>query len=318
MKILVTGSAGFIGMHVCKQLLKNHKIIGIDVLNSYYDINLKKLRLKKLKKNKNFKFYKVNINNYNKLRLIFKKVKPQIVIHLAAEVGVRYSLEKPKNYLNSNIIGFFNIIENCRLTKVNKLFYASSSSIYGKNKKKFKENLITDNPLSIYAASKKAGELLAEVYCNLYNISAIGLRFFTVYGPYGRPDMAIFKFTESIFRKKPITIYDKGNLQRDFTYVDDVVNHINNLIYKNFDKHEIFNIGNTKPVKVIKLVSLLEKAIGIKAKKIFTKSPNTEVYKTSADDLKIRKFSHLKKRTPLDKGIKNFISWYKNYRKINF
>ena len=316
MKIIITGCAGFIGMHLSQKLLKRHQVVGIDNLNNYYDVALKKDRLKILKKNKNFKFYKIDINNYEKLKLIFNQIKPKIVIHLAGEVGVRYSLKKPRKYINSNIVGFFNILENCKNIKVKKLFYASSSSVYGNNNKIFIEKLNTDKPLSVYAATKKSAELLAHSYSHLYNLSTIGLRFFTVYGPYGRPDMAIFNFTSKIYKKKLISVYGKGNLERDFTYIDDIIVHINNLIPKKFYGHNIFNIGNAKPIKVGKLISLLEQAIGIKAKIALFKTPNTEVNKTSANISKLKKFSLVEKRTSVDTGISKFINWYKEYKKI--
>ena len=213
-------------------------------------------------------------------------------------------------------MGFLNVLEICKSQKVKKLFYASSSSVYGDNKKQFTENLNTDKPLSIYAASKKGAEILAAAYSHLYKLQIVGLRFFTVYGPYGRPDMAMYNFTESIYKKKAINIYDHGKLERDFTYIDDVVFYINKMITKNFSNHEIFNIGNTSPVKVMKLISLLEQTIGIKAKIKLLKVPNTEVYKTHANISKLGKISLLKKRTSIKNGIFNFIDWYKKYKKI--
>ena len=213
-------------------------------------------------------------------------------------------------------MGFLNVLESSKNEKVKKLFYASSSSVYGdNNKKQFSENLNTDNPLSIYAASKKGAEVLAAAYGHLYNFPIIGLRFFTVYGPYGRPDMAIFNFTESIYKKKVINVYGDGNLERDFTYIDDVIFHINKMVTKKFIKNEIFNIGNTKPIKVMKLIILLEQAIGIKAKINLLKKPSTEVYKTCANISKLEKVSLLKKKTSIKKGVLNFVNWYKNYKK---
>jgi UDP-glucuronate 4-epimerase len=314
MKIIVTGCAGFIGMHLSQKLLKKHQVVGIDNLNNYYDTALKKNRIKILKKNKNFLFYKSNINNNKKLSNIFKNIKPSIVIHLASEVGVRNSSKRPRSYLNTNILGFLNILENCKEQNVDKLFYASSSSVYGDNKNEFRENLNTNNPLSIYAASKKASEILAAAYSHLYKFSITGLRFFTVYGPYGRPDMAIYKFTDSIYKNKPISVYGLGKLERDFTYIDDVVFYINKLLNKKLKKHDIFNIGNTKPVKVIKLISYLEEAIGIKAKINFLKTPKTEVYKTCANISKLRNKCSSKKNTTIKVGIYNFIKWYKSYK----
>ena len=316
MKILVTGCAGFIGMHICQKLLKKHEVVGVDNLNTYYDVNLKKSRLKILKNYKKFKFHKIDINNYQKITKIFKSTKPKLVLHLAAEVGVRYSLKKPEKYVKSNIIGFFNILENCKNLNIKKLFYASSSSVYGNRNNNFKESALTDKPLSVYAASKKANELLAFSYSHLYKINTVGMRFFTVYGPYGRPDMAIFNFTESIYKKKPIAIFGKGNLKRDFTYIDDVTFHINNLIKKNIFGHQVFNIGNTRSIKVKFLISLLENLIGIKAITKFYNTPNTEVNETKANISKIKKISHLKNKTSIKKGIFKFITWYKNYKKI--
>ena len=317
MKILITGCAGFIGMHLSNKLLEKYNVIGIDNINNYYDTNLKKKRLKILKRKKNFSFFKIDITNHKKLNLIFKKTKPKIVIHLASEVGVRNSSKRPRSYVNTNIMGFLNILESCKNQNIDKLFYASSSSVYGDNKKKFVEKLKTSNPLSIYAASKKGSEILAAAYSYLYNLPIIGLRFFTVYGPYGRPDMAIFKFTDSIYKKKAITVYGHGNLKRDFTYVDDVVLYISNLVNKNFSKHEIFNIGNTKSVSVKKLISYLESAIGIKAKIKLKKTPKTEILKTCANISKLRRLTSLKKTTSIKEGIYKFVDWYKTYKNNN-
>jgi len=317
MKILVTGCAGFIGMHLCQKLLKKNDVIGIDNINSYYDVNLKKTRLKVLKKNKNFFFFKTNINNHRKLNLIFNKTRPKIVIHLAAEVGVRYSLEHPRKYINSNIVGFFNILENCNKFKIKKLFYASSSSVYGNSSKKaFKENMATEKQLSIYAATKKASEIIANSYSYLYNFPIIGLRFFTVYGPFGRPDMAIFKFTDSIYKKKKIQIYNRGDLKRDFTYIDDVVYYLSNMINRKFPNiHQVYNIGNTHPVKVSKVIFLIENALNLKAKKTFSKAPKTEVISTSANLIKLNTLLILKKKTSIERGINKFVNWYINFYK---
>jgi UDP-glucuronate 4-epimerase len=304
-------------MHLCQKLLKKNDVIGIDNINSYYDVNLKKTRLKVLKKFKNFSYYKININNCRKLNLIFNKTRPRIVIHLAAEVGVRYSLVHPRKYINSNIVGFFNILENCNKFRINKLFYASSSSVYGDSQKKsLNENLVTEKQLSIYAATKKASEIIANSYSYLYNFPIIGLRFFTVYGPFGRPDMAIFKFTDLIYKKKKIEIYNRGDLKRDFTYIDDVVYYISNMINRKFPKiHQVFNIGNTQPVRVSKIVSLIENALNIKAKKKFIKAPKTEVLSTSANLIKLNTLLILKKKTSIKNGINKFVNWYINFYK---
>ncbi len=317
MKILVTGCAGFIGMHLCKKLLDKNYVIGIDNINSYYDINLKKDRLKILKKYKKFKFFKLDITDFKKLNKVFSKINPSIVIHLASEVGVRNSSKRPRSYISTNITGFINILEACKDKNIKKIFYASSSSVYGKNKKKkFVETLNTDKPLSIYAATKKSAEVLAAAYSHLYNLTTIGLRFFTVYGPYGRPDMAIYDFTESIYKNKKINIYDKGKLGRDFTYIDDVIFYINKILRRKFYKNEILNIGNTETIKVTKIINLLEKNIGKKAKISLSKIPKTEVYKTKADITKLKKIGSIKKRTPIKKGILHFVNWYKVYKNI--
>ena len=317
MKILVTGCAGFIGMHLCKKLLDKNYVIGIDNINSYYDINLKKDRLKILKKYKKFKFFKLDITDFKKLNKAFSKINPSIVIHLASEVGVRNSSKRPRSYISTNINGFLNILEACKDKNIKKIFYASSSSVYGKNKKKkFVETLNTDKPLSIYAATKKSAEVLAAAYSHLYNLTTIGLRFFTVYGPYGRPDMAIYDFTESIYKNKKINIYDKGKLGRDFTYIDDVIFYINKILRRKFYKNEILNIGNTETIKVTKIINLLEKNIGKKAKISLSKIPKTEVYKTKADITKLKKIGSIKKRTPIKKGILHFVNWYKVYKNI--
>ncbi len=316
MKILITGCAGFIGMHLCQKLLGENDVFGIDNLNHYYDPKLKKLRLHILKKNKNFKFFKININNKKKLKLILKKIKPKLIIHLASEVGVRNSITRPRSYINTNILGFLNILECSKELQIKKIFYASSSSVYGNNNKKnLIENKSTDKPISIYAASKKSAEILASAYSHLYKIEIVGLRFFTVYGPYGRPDMAIYKFTDAIYKKEKIQVYDKGKLERDFTYIDDITFHIKNIIKKKFAGHQIFNIGNTYPITVKKVIALLEKNIGLKANINFTKMPKTEVYKTHANITKLKKISNLKKKTPINLGIYRFVKWFKSYKK---
>ena len=230
-KILITGCAGFIGYHLTKRLSKNFKVVGIDNLNPYYDVRLKKDRLKDLNKERNFKFFKVDIESFNLLKKIFKKNKFNTVIHLAAQAGVRYSLVNPSRYINTNINGFFNVIENCKIFKVKNFLYASTSSVYG-NQSKFpiEENFDTSSPIQLYAATKKSNELLAHCYSHLYKIKTIGLRFFTVYGPWGRPDMALFKFTNNILKNKTIEIFNYGTHTRDFTYIDDIIEGVVNVI----------------------------------------------------------------------------------------
>jgi len=241
-KILITGSAGFIGYHLCRSLINDKfEILGLDNLNDYYDVNLKISRLDKLKRFKNFSFKKIDISNRVSLTNAFKKFNPDIVINLAAQAGVRYSIENPYAYLDSNLVGFLNIIELCRNNNVKNFIYASSSSIYGANKKSpFSESDRVDSPISFYGASKKANELIAHSYSHLYNLKTTGLRFFTVYGPWGRPDMAMFIFTKRILENKPIEVYNNGKMKRDFTYIDDIIMGIRSAIEKNYD-YEIFN-----------------------------------------------------------------------------
>ena len=283
MKILVTGSSGFIGFHLSKLLLeKGHKVHGVDNMNKYYDVKLKKTRLKILKKNKNFSFAKINIENEKKLKKTFKKFKPKITIHLAAQAGVRYSIDKPRVYLDSNITGSFNIIEASHENNVKHLIMASSSSVYGANKKiPFKEIDKTETQLSVYAATKKANESMAHSYSNIWNIPITMLRFFTVYGPWGRPDMALFKFTKGVLENKKIDIYNFGKMYRDFTYIDDIVNGIILLINKAPNKKQknkykndslssvapfrILNIGNTKKVFLLNFIKQIELVLGKKA-----------------------------------------------------
>jgi UDP-glucuronate 4-epimerase len=319
MNILVTGAAGFIGMHTCKKLLKNHKVIGIDNFDKYYSVYLKKKRIEQLVKNRNFYFAKIDIRNNLKLNKIFKKFKPKIVIHLAAQAGVRYSLKNPEKYIQSNILGFFNILENCKNNNSKKLIYASTSSVYGNIKKfPFKENMSTSAPLSVYAVTKKTNELLAYSYHHLYNLKTIGLRFFTVYGPWGRPDMALFSFVKSIIKKNIITIYGRGKLRRDFTYIDDVVNQIEKItkLDVKFYNNQILNIGGGKPVKLMNFIKIIEKYLLIKAKIKFIRTPKTDVKFTYADSSKLRKLTKINFKTDIDKGVFAFVNWYKNFYKV--
>jgi UDP-glucuronate 4-epimerase len=319
MNILVTGAAGFIGMHTCKKLLKNHKVIGIDNFDKYYSVYLKKKRIEQLVKNRNFYFAKIDIRNNSKLNKIFKKFKPKIVIHLAAQAGVRYSLKNPEKYIQSNILGFFNILENCKNNNSKKLIYASTSSVYGNIKRfPFKENMSTSAPLSVYAVTKKTNELLAYSYHHLYNLKTIGLRFFTVYGPWGRPDMALFSFVKSIIKKNIITIYGRGKLRRDFTYIDDVVNQIEKItkLDVKFYNNQILNIGGGKPVKLMNFIKIIEKYLLIKAKIKFIRTPKTDVKFTYADSSKLKKLTKINFKTDIDKGVFAFVNWYKNFYKV--
>lgn len=318
-KVLVTGSAGFIGMHLCLKLLKTFQVIGIDNINDYYDIKLKQSRLRILKNNKKFIFFKSDINNFKHIYDIFKKVKPDIVINLAAQAGVRYSLKHPRKYLSTNIDGFFNILECCRIFKVKKLLYSSSSSVYGSQiSGPFKESSNTDRPLSIYAATKKSNELMANVYNHLYDTKCIGLRFFTVYGPWGRPDMALFSFVKSIIKKNIIKIYGKGKLRRDFTYIDDIVDQVEKIIKLDlkFYNNQILNIGGGKPVKLMNFIKIIENHLSIKAKIKFIRTPKTDVKFTYADPSRLQKLTKLNFKTDINNGIFNFVKWYKNFYKL--
>ncbi|WP_188205308.1 SDR family NAD(P)-dependent oxidoreductase [Desemzia incerta] len=330
-KILVTGAAGFIGMHVSESLLKKgHQVIGADVLNDYYDVNLKLERLNKLKDNELFTFIKMDISDKEKLEETFEKYRPTIVINLAAQAGVRYSIENPDVYIQSNIIGFFNILEACRRFPVDHLLYASSSSVYGSNKKvPFEETDFVDNPVSLYAATKKSNELMAHTYSHLYNIPATGLRFFTVYGPMGRPDMAYFGFTDKYFNNEPIHIFNNGDfnndLYRDFTYIDDIVTGISRLLnqppVKKPDQapHSVFNIGNNNPEKLMVFINSLEQALSnslgreVEFEKIYEPIKQGDVPATYASTDKLQKEIGFKPETTIQEGLQKFTDWYVDY-----
>ena len=336
-KILVTGIAGFIGFHLCKKLIaKGYKIIGIDNLNDYYDPNLKKSRIRKLQtisehKLNSFEFYISNLESIDKIEEIFRKHSPNIVINLAAQAGVRYSVTNPIEYINSNIYGFLNILENCKKAKVEHLIYASSSSVYGGNKKiPFSENDPVEHPVSLYASTKRSNELMAHNYSHLFNLPTTGLRFFTVYGPWGRPDMAPMIFAKSIFSKKPIKIFNYGKMSRDFTFIDDTVEYIYRLLDKppisskfinqniipideSWAPFRILNVGNGNPLSLMNFINLLESEIGISADKLFIEMKKEDVKETAADITKIIKLTGYKPKTLLVDGIKEFITWYKDY-----
>ena len=295
MKILVTGAAGFIGFHICKYLLDNTKynVSSIDSITDYYDVSLKKNRLKILKNYKNFFFYKFDLKNNKKILNNFKINQYDIVLHLAAQAGVRYSIENPRSYLDSNIIGFFNILDASRVNKVKHFLFASSSSVYGKSDKfPLKESYSTSSPLSFYASTKKSNEVMAYSYSNIYKLPCSALRFFTVYGPYGRPDMSLFKFTKSILEKKSIQLFNKGNHERDFTYIDDISISLSKLIKKipkNKVPFEVYNLGSSNPRNLSNSVELIEKYTGIKAKKNYIAMQKGDVYKTHASNVKLKK-----------------------------
>ena len=315
--ILITGCAGFIGFHFTKFLLnKNYKVIGIDMLNHYYDINLKKKRLSLLK-DKNFKFFKLDIQNKKKLNSIFKSFHIENVVNLAAQAGVRDAINKPRKYLNYNIIGFLNIIELCRNYNIKHLVYASTSSVYGLNKKlPFKESDKTENQTQFYAVTKKTNELMAHVWSEIHRLPTTGLRFFTVYGPWGRPDMALYKFTKNILEEKSIPLHNNGNHIRDFTYVDDVVKGIYlamKKIPKNNIPSAIYNLGNNKEVKLKYFVSLIEKYSKKKAKFNILPLQKGDILRTKANISLARKKLGYNPSTSIEKGIKKFIDWYKEY-----
>ena len=316
-KLLVTGAAGFIGYHLSKSLLKDgFDVYGLDNINDYYDVNLKYSRLNELKKFSNFNFYKLDISNYEDLSNVFKEINPNKVINLAAQAGVRYSIENPFAYMASNIVGFLNIIELCRHYSVEGLIYASSSSVYGGNKKiPFSVEDRVDDPISFYAASKRSNELIANTYSHLYGLHTTGLRFFTVYGPWGRPDMAMFIFADKISRGEKIEVYNNGNMKRDFTYIDDIVNGIRASIDKNY-KCEIFNLGNNKSEELMHIVSSIENSLGKKALIDFKPIQPGDVKKTNANIDKSKKLLGYAPNINVDFGIEKFISWYKDYHSV--
>ena len=315
-RLLVTGCAGFIGMHLCKRLLEDgYEIYGIDNLNDYYDPKLKYDRLEILSQNKMFKFDKIDISDYETLFSVFSKVKPHKVVNLAAQAGVRHSIEDPHTYIKSNVNGFLNILECCRYNKVKNLIYASSSSVYGDNKKiPFSINDKVDNPISIYAVTKRSNELMAHSYNYLYGLSSTGLRFFTVYGPWGRPDMAISIFTKNILEKNTFSVFNHGNLSRDFTYIEDIIDGIILSINHNYT-FEIFNLGNNKPVNLMDVLKILENNLGQKAKIKFSDLQLGDVKDTSADIEYSKEKLGYNPKTSIDKGLKKFIDWYQSYNK---
>lgn len=329
--ILVTGAAGFIGSFLSKKLLKsfnNIKLIGIDCITDYYDVSLKQERLKMLSSYENFKFLKGDISDKNFINNIFTEYKPSIVVNLAAQAGVRYSITNPDAYINSNILGFYNILEACRSFPVEHLVYASSSSVYGSNEKvPYSTEDKVDNPVSLYAATKKSNELFAHAYSKLYKIPSTGLRFFTVYGPMGRPDMAYFKFANKLVKGESIQIYNNGDMYRDFTYIDDIVEGIINVMQKSPEEtkdrapYKVYNIGNSSPEKLLRFVEILETClinediIKEPGKKEFLPMQPGDVYQTFADVSELEKDFGFKPSTSLTEGLTNFAKWYKGYYK---
>ena len=314
MKILVTGSAGFIGYHLCNSLLNDgYDILGIDNINNYYNKNLKLERLEILKKYKNFNFKKIDISNRENVAKIFKNFKPYKVINLAAQAGVRFSIENPYAYIDSNIIGFINLIEISKQNDVNGFIYASSSSVYGGNKKlPFSESDMTNDPISLYGATKKSNELIANSYSSLYGLNTTGLRYFTVYGPWGRPDMAYFSFTKKILAEEPIEVYNNGKMKRDFTFIDDIILGTKSALEKNY-KCEIFNLGNNKNEELMDLIKVLENELSKEAIVKFLPMQSGDVIETYANiDKSIEKLNYNPK-TSINDGIPTFINWYKKY-----
>jgi len=320
MKILITGVAGFIGFHLAEKLLKlKYEVYGIDNLNNYYDIELKKNRLKKFKENKNFKFYFSSLSEKSKLNNIVKKNKIKYIVNLAAQAGVRYSIDNPEQYFKSNIEGFFNILEISKNNKIKHLIYASTSSVYGDNKKfPLEEKSQTDKPLSFYAASKKTNEVMAYSYSHIYKIPTTGLRFFTVYGPFGRPDMALFKFTKSILSNKYLSLFNNGNHIRDFTYIDDITDGIMLLIKKPSKKsvpYNIFNIGSNSPKPLKEFIKKIEFFLKQKSKTRNLPLQLGDIKKTHASIDALSKYIKYKPKYNINIGIKHFIDWYKSYYK---
>lgn len=334
-KILVTGAAGFIGYHLCEKLLSlGHDVVGLDNINAYYDVNLKYSRLHNLgiaqadiaynkitessKYPNRFSFIKLDLEDRVNLPALFDKENFQAVCNLAAQAGVRYSLENPFAYIESNVLGFMNVLEACRDFKVSKLVYASSSSIYGSNDKvpfSIEDNV--DHPISLYAATKKSNELMAHTYSHLFGIQTIGLRFFTVYGPWGRPDMAMFLFTEAILNNKPIKVFNNGALSRDFTYIDDIVEGVTaSILSEDKSPYKLYNIGNSRPVKLLDFIEEIEKATHLKADKQFLPMQPGDVEKTWADVADMQKDFGYQPKIGIAEGVRNFIEWYRQYYDI--
>lgn len=318
MKILVTGAAGFIGFHLCQRLLsQGQRVIGLDNLNDYYDVSLKKARLAQLNEKENFSFAKLDLADRQGMAEFFARKKPALVVHLAAQAGVRYSLENPHAYVDSNLVGFVNVLEGCRHHSVEHLVYASSSSVYGANKKiPFSVQDNVDHPVSLYAATKKANELMAHTYSHLYGIPTTGLRFFTVYGPWGRPDMAYFSFTKAILAGEPIKVFNHGKMRRDFTYIDDVVEGLVRVLShvpNGSIPYQLYNIGNHSPVNLGDFIEILEGCMGKKAEKVFLPMQPGDVPETYANVENLMVDVGFAPATSLVHGLEEFISWYRSF-----
>ncbi|MCW8193267.1 NAD-dependent epimerase [Proteobacteria bacterium 005FR1] len=332
MKVLVTGAAGFIGFHLSRVLLaRGDQVVGIDSLNDYYDVRLKQARLAQLEEHPSFSFVKMDVADREGIADLFREQRFERVAHLAAQAGVRYSIENPQAYIDANIVGFGNILEGCRHNGVEHLAYASSSSVYGANQAQpFSEHHNVDHPIALYAASKKANELMAHAYSSLYKLPTTGLRFFTVYGPWGRPDMALFLFTKGILEGKPIDIYNHGNMIRDFTYIDDIVEGVVRVLdtpaapdpdwngndpdpATSYAPYRVYNIGNNKPVKLMDFIEAIEKAVGKEAIKNMMEMQPGDVPSTCADVSALETDLGFKPNTPVDVGIQRFVDWYREY-----
>jgi UDP-glucuronate 4-epimerase len=331
-KILVTGAAGFIGFHLSRRLLeRGDEVVGLDNLNPYYDVTLKEARLSLLEKNGSFRFIRADIADRKAMAALFEAERPDIVVNLAAQAGVRYSLENPHVYVESNLVGFMNVLEGCRHQHVQHLVFASSSSVYGANTRMpFSVHDNVDHPLSLYAATKKANELMAHTYASLYGLPCTGLRFFTVYGPWGRPDMALFLFTRAIMEDRPIDVFNEGRMERDFTYIDDIVEGVARVMERipapdaawngarpdpsiSFAPYRLYNIGNNRPVTLMDFIAILEDHLGRKAKKNFLPMQAGDVPATFADVDDLMADADFKPATPIEEGIRRFVAWYRDY-----
>lgn len=335
-KLLITGAAGFIGFHVCRRVLeRGDEVVGFDNVNPYYDVRLKRDRLAQIASHPRFSFVEGDLADRRLLAEVFAKHQPRAVVHLAAQAGVRYSIENPHAYVDSNLVGFMNILEGCRHHHVGHLVYASSSSVYGSNTKApFSEHDNVDHPVSLYAATKKANELMAHTYSHLYGLPATGLRFFTVYGPWGRPDMALFLFTKAILEERPIDVFNHGKMQRDFTYIDDIVEGMVRVVDRpaapnpnwrgaapdpatSAAPHRVYNIGNNQPVELLRFIEVLERCLGKSAMKNLLPMQPGDVPATFADTSALEAAVGFKPCTPIETGVARFVDWYRQYYRIS-